>query len=420
MELLELKEKKMQELIEIAKEMGIKAASSMKKEELIYEIMKQMAKKEGADFREGILEIHPEGYGFLRSPKNNYLQGPEDVYVSLSQIKRFNLKTGDRVAGLIKVPTEMDGKYPALVKIESINGRPPEEMKKRPFFDDLVPFFPEEKFKLEREGEENFSMRVVDLFTPIGKGQRGLIVSPPRAGKTVLLQEIAKSIRKNHPEVYLIILLIDERPEEVTDWKRKVDAEIISSTFDEPAERHAQVSQIVLEKAKRMVELGEDVAVLLDSLTRMTRAYNVLAPHSGRTMSGGLDATALHMPKKFFGSARNIENGGSLTIIATCLIETGSRMDDVIYEEFKGTGNMEIILDRKLSDKRIFPAMDLKRSGTRREELLLSQNVLNKIWILRKILSDMTPDESMEFLLQKMKLYKTNEEFLKAMTESKF
>ncbi|MEO0231957.1 MAG: transcription termination factor Rho [candidate division WOR-3 bacterium] len=420
MELLELKEKKMQELIEIAKEMGIKAPGSMKKEELVYEIMKQMAKKEGADFREGILEIHPEGYGFLRSPKNNYLQGPEDVYVSLSQIKRFNLRTGDRVAGLIKVPTEMDGKYPALVKIESINGKPPEEIKKRPFFDDLIPFFPEEKFKLEREEEENFSMRVVDLFTPIGKGQRGLIVSPPRAGKTVLLQEIAKSIKKNHPEVYLIILLIDERPEEVTDWKRKVDAEIISSTFDEPAERHAQVSQIVLEKAKRMVELGEDVAILLDSLTRMTRAYNVLAPHSGRTMSGGLDATALHMPKKFFGSARNIENGGSLTIIATCLIETGSRMDDVIYEEFKGTGNMEIILDRKLSDKRIFPAMDLKRSGTRREELLLPQNVLNKIWILRKILSDMAPDESMEFLLQKMKLYKTNEEFLKAMTESKF
>lgn len=420
MELLELKEKKMQELIEIAKEMGIKAPSSMKKEELVYEIMKQMAKKEGADFREGILEIHPEGYGFLRSPKNNYLQGPEDVYVSLSQIKRFNLRTGDRIAGLIKVPTEMDGKYPALVKIESINGKSPEEIKKRPFFDDLTPFFPEEKFKLEREDEENFSMRVVDLFTPIGKGQRGLIVSPPRAGKTVLLQEIAKSIRKNHPEVYLIILLIDERPEEVTDWKRKVEAEIISSTFDEPAERHAQVSQIVLEKAKRMVELGEDVAILLDSLTRMTRAYNVLAPHSGRTMSGGLDATALHMPKKFFGSARNIENGGSLTIIATCLIETGSRMDDVIYEEFKGTGNMEIILDRKLSDKRIFPAMDLKRSGTRREELLLSQSVLNKIWILRKILSDMLPDEAMEFLLQKMKLYKTNEEFLKAMTDSKF
>lgn len=420
MELLELKEKKMQELIEIAKEMGIKSPTSMKKEELVYEIMKQMAKKEGADFREGILEIHSEGYGFLRSPKNNYLQGPEDVYVSLSQIKRFNLRTGDRVAGLIKVPTEMNGKYPALVKIESVNGRPPEEIKKRPFFDELTPFFPEEKFKLEREDEENFSMRIVDLFTPIGKGQRGLIVSPPRAGKTVLLQEIAKSIRKNHPEVYLIILLIDERPEEVTDWKRKVDAEIISSTFDEPAERHAQVSQIVLEKAKRMVELGEDVAILVDSLTRMTRAYNVLAPHSGRTMSGGLDATALHMPKKFFGSARNIENGGSLTIIATCLIETGSRMDDVIYEEFKGTGNMEIILDRRLSDKRIFPAMDLKRSGTRREELLLSQNVLNKVWILRKILSEMTPDESMEFLLQKMKLYKTNEEFLKAMTESKF
>jgi len=382
--------------------------------------MRQIAKREGADFREGVLEIHQEGYGFLRSPKNNYLQGQEDVYVSLSQIKRFGLRTGDRIAGLIKIPTEMNGKYPALVKIESINGRSFEEIKKRPFFDDLIPFFPEEKFKLEREDEENYSTRVVDLFTPIGKGQRGLIVSPPRAGKTVLLQEIAKSIRKNHPEVYLIILLIDERPEEVTDWKRKVDAEIISSTFDEPAERHAQVSQIVLEKAKRMVELGEDVAILLDSLTRMTRAYNVLAPHSGRTMSGGLDATALHMPKKFFGSARNIENGGSLTIIATCLIETGSRMDDVIYEEFKGTGNMEIILDRRLSDKRIFPAIDLKRSGTRREELLLSQNVLNKVWVLRKILSEMAPDEAMEFLLQNMKLYKTNEEFLKAMTESKF
>ncbi len=420
MELLELKEKKLQELQEIAKDLGIKSVSGMKKEDLVYEIIKQMARKEGADFREGILEIHTEGYGFLRSPKNNYLQGPEDVYVSQSQIKRFGLKTGDRVAGLIKLPMEMDGKYPALVKIETINGKSHDEIRKRPYFDDLIPFFPEEKFNLEREGEEDYSMRVVDLFTPVGKGQRGLIVSPPRAGKTVLLQEIAKSIRKNNPEVYLIVLLIDERPEEVTDWRRKVDAEIISSTFDEPAERHAQVSNIVLEKAKRMVELGEDVTVLLDSLTRMTRAYNVLAPHSGRTMSGGLDATALHMPKKFFGSARNIEDGGSLTIIATCLIETGSRMDDVIYEEFKGTGNMEIILDRRLSDRRIFPAIDLKKSGTRREELLLPQSTLNKVWILRKILSDMTPDEAMEFLIQKMKLYKTNEEFLKSMTENKY
>lgn len=420
MELLELKEKKLQELHEMAKDLGIKSISGMKKDDLVYEIMKHMARKEGADFREGILEIHPDGYGFLRSPKNNYLQGPEDVYVSQSQIKRFGLKTGDKVAGLIKLPIEMNGKYPALVKIETINGKNHEEIRKRPYFDDLIPFFPEEKFNLEREGEEDYSMRVVDLFTPIGKGQRGLIVSPPRAGKTVLLQEIAKSIRKNNPEVYLIVLLIDERPEEVTDWKRKVDAEIISSTFDEPAERHAQVSNIVLEKAKRMVEMGEDVAVLLDSLTRMTRAYNVLAPHSGRTMSGGLDATALHMPKKFFGSARNIEDGGSLTIIATCLIETGSRMDDVIYEEFKGTGNMEIILDRRLSDRRIFPAIDLKKSGTRREELLLLQSTLNKVWILRKVLSDMTPDEAMEFLIQKMKLYKTNEEFLKSMTESKY
>ncbi len=420
MELLELKEKKLQELQEIAKDLGIKSVSGMKKEDLVYEIIKQMARKEGADFREGILEIHTEGYGFLRSPKNNYLQGPEDVYVSQSQIKRFGLKTGDRVAGLIKLPMEMDGKYPALVKIETINGKSHDEIRKRPYFDDLIPFFPEEKFNLEREGEEDYSMRVVDLFTPVGKGQRGLIVSPPRAGKTVLLQEIAKSIRKNNPEVYLIVLLIDERPEEVTDWRRKVDAEIISSTFDEPAERHAQVSNIVLEKAKRMVELGEDVTVLLDSLTRMTRAYNVLAPHSGRTMSGGLDATALHMPKKFFGSARNIEDGGSLTIIATCLIETGSRMDDVIYEEFKGTGNMEIILDRRLSDRRIFPAIDLKKAGTRREERLRPQSTLNKVWILRKILSDMTPDEAMEFLIQKMKLYKTNEEFLKSMTENKY
>jgi transcription termination factor Rho len=417
--IIELKDKKIQELTGIARNLGIKLPQTIKKDELIITIIKEIARREGAEYREGILETHPDGYGFLRSPQNSFMQGPEDVYISQSQIKRFNLKTGDLISGFIKVPIDGSTKFPAMVKIELVNGFPPEKVKARPSFDDLIPFFPTRRIKLEIEGENDLTRRIVDLFCPIGHGQRGLIVSPPRAGKTILLQKIAQSIRKNHPETHLIVLLIDERPEEVTDWKRKVNAEIISSTFDEPAERHTHVSKIVLERAKRMVELGQDVVILLDSLTRLTRAYNVLADHTGRTLSGGLDATALIEPRKFFGAARNIENGGSLTIIASCLIETGSRMDDVIYEEFKGTGNMEIILDRKLAERRLFPAIDLKKSGTRREELLLKENVLNRVWILRKIMAEMSNIEAMEFLHQKMRLYSSNEEFLNAMTQEK-
>ncbi len=417
--ILELKQKKTNEIISLAKEMGIKVPHSVKKDELIYMIVQEYAKREGAEFREGVLEIHPDGYGFLRSPKNSYLQGVEDIYISQSQIKRFELKTGDLISGYIKVPIDGSVKFPAMVKIELVNEAIPQELKKRPNFDDLVPFFPTRKINLEVDGDEDLTRRIIDLFVPIGFGQRGLIVSPPRAGKTVMLQKIAQSIRKNHPETYLIVLLIDERPEEVTDWKRKVEAEVISSTFDEPAERHAQVAKIVLERAKRMVEMGKDVVILLDSLTRLTRAHNVLATHSGRTLSGGLDATALIEPRKFFGAARNIEEGGSLTILASCLIETGSRMDDVIYEEFKGTGNMEIILDRKLAERRIFPAIDLKKSGTRREELLLTTPILNRVWILRKLIAEMGNIESMEFLIQKMRLYRTNEEFLSAMAQEK-
>ncbi len=418
-DILELKQKKTNELISFAKEMGIKIPQAVKKDDLVLMIIREFAKREGAEFREGVLEIHPDGYGFLRSPQNSYLQGSEDVYISQSQIKRFGLKTGDLVSGYIKVPIDGSVKFPAMVKIELVNGVPPSEVKKRPNFDDLVPFFPTRKIKLEIEGDDDLTRRIIDLFCPIGHGQRGLIVSPPRAGKTIMLQRIAQSIRRNHPETHVIVLLIDERPEEVTDWKRKVDAEVVSSTFDEPAERHSQVSKIVLERAKRMVEMGKDVVILLDSLTRLTRAHNVLASHTGRTLSGGLDATALIEPRKFFGAARNIEGGGSLTILASCLIETGSRMDDVIYEEFKGTGNMEIILDRKLAERRIFPAIDLKKSGTRREELLLSSSVLNRVWILRKLIAEMGNIEAMEFLIQKMRLYRTNEEFLNAMTQQK-
>ncbi|MEN3044429.1 MAG: transcription termination factor Rho [Candidatus Hydrothermales bacterium] len=420
MDIAELKQKKTNELVSIAKELGIKITHSVKKDELIVAIAQEYAKREGAEYREGVIEIHSDGYGFLRSPKNSYLQGVEDIYISQSQVKRFGLKTGDLVSGYIKVPIDGSVKFPAMVKIELINGLPPVELRTRSNFDDLIPYFPTRKIKLELEEEEDdLTRRIIDLFVPIGHGQRGLIVSPPRAGKTVMLQKIAQSIRKNHPETIVIVLLIDERPEEVTDWKRKVDAEVISSTFDEPAERHAQVAKIVLERAKRLVELKKDVVILLDSLTRLTRAHNVLAAHSGRTLSGGLDATALIEPRKFFGAARNIEDGGSLTILASCLIETGSRMDDVIYEEFKGTGNMEIILDRKLAERRIFPAIDLKRSGTRREELLLSTSVLNKVWILRKLIAEMGNIESMEFLIQKMKLYRTNTDFLEAMTQQK-
>ncbi len=420
MTLQELRKKKIAELYEIAKQLNIVNYSSYRKEELIKRILDAEAEKDGKQFREGVLEIHQDGgFGFLRLKEYNYNPSPHDIYVSPSQIKKFGLRPGDEIGGFIRPPKESE-KFPALIKIEAVNGLPPEEIRNRPTFEKLTPFYPTEKINLEVPDAEDLSMRIVDLFVPIGKGQRGLIVSPPRAGKTVLLQQIANSIKRNHPEIYLIILLIDERPEEVTDFKRKVEAEVISSTFDQPAEKHTHVAEVVLERAKRLVEVGKDVVILLDSLTRLARAYNVVTPHSGRTLTGGIDSTALIKPKKFFGSARNIEEGGSLTIIATALIETGSRMDDVIFEEFKGTGNMELVLDRKLADRRIFPAIDLNKSGTRREELLLPKDVLNKVWILRKVLSEMNPVEAMEFLQEKMRLTVSNSEFLKSLTESKF
>ncbi|HDM89936.1 MAG: transcription termination factor Rho [Candidatus Hydrothermae bacterium] len=416
MELKELKKKKITELYEIAKELEIPNYSSYKKNDLILKIIEYEAKKHGQTYREGVLEILPDGFGFLRLPEHNYYPSSDDIYVSPSQIKRFGLRTGDVIGGIVRPPKDNE-RFPALVKLELVNGQPPEKIKVRPQFEKLTPFYPTERIHLEVPDAEDLSMRIVDLFVPIGKGQRGLIVSPPRAGKTVLLQQIANSITRNHPEIQLIILLIDERPEEVTDFKRRVQAEVISSTFDQPAEKHTHVAEIVLEKAKRQVELGRDVVILLDSLTRLARAYNVVTPHSGRTLTGGIDSTALIKPKKFFGSARNIEEGGSLTIIATALIETGSRMDEVIFEEFKGTGNMELVLDRKLADRRIFPAIDLNRSGTRREELLLSKEELNKVWILRKVLSEMNPVEAMEFLQDKMKLTPNNAEFLRSLTQ---
>ena len=420
MTLQELRKKKIAELYEIAKQLNIVNYSSYRKEELIKRILDAEAEKDGKQFREGVLEIHQDGgFGFLRLKEYNYNPSPHDIYVSPSQIKKFGLRPGDEISGFVRPPKESE-KFPALIKIEAVNGLQPEEIRNRPAFEKLTPFYPTEKINLEVPDAEDLSMRIVDLFVPIGKGQRGLIVSPPRAGKTVLLQQIANSIKRNHPEIYLIILLIDERPEEVTDFKRKVEAEVISSTFDQPAEKHTHVAEVVLERAKRLVEVGKDVVILLDSLTRLARAYNVVTPHSGRTLTGGIDSTALIKPKKFFGSARNIEEGGSLTIIATALIETGSRMDDVIFEEFKGTGNMELVLDRKLADRRIFPAIDLNKSGTRREELLLPKDVLNKVWILRKVLSEMNPVEAMEFLQEKMRLTVSNSEFLKSLTESKF
>ncbi len=415
LEYTDLKSKKMAELYELAKSLKIPNYSSYRKEELIQKILDTKAKEEGLSYKEGILQILPDGFGFLRFPEHNYQPSAEDIYVSPSQIKRFALRVGDEIGGLVRPPKEGE-RFPALVKVLSVNDDDPEKSRSRPIFERLTPFYPTERFRLERPDDNDLSMRIVDLFVPMGKGQRGLIVSPPRAGKTVLLQKIANSIVKNHPEVILIILLIDERPEEVTDFKRQVNAQVISSTFDQPAERHTHVAEIVLERAKRLVELGKDVVILLDSLTRLARAYNVVTPHSGRTLTGGIDSTALIKPKKFFGSARNIEEGGSLTIIATALIETGSKMDEVIFEEFKGTGNMELVLDRRLADRRIFPAIDLNRSGTRREELLLSQEELNKVWVLRKVLSEMDPVEAMEFLIQKMKLTATNQEFIKSLT----
>ncbi len=413
--LSDLKKKSMAELMELAKEYNIENPSGMKKQELIFAILQACASQNGYIYGEGVLEILPDGFGFLRSPMYSYMPGPDDIYVSPSQIRKFGLRKGDVVSGQIRPPKEGE-RYFALIRVEKVGYADPEESKNLVLFDNLTPIYPNEKFKLEN-GAENYSARIIDLLIPIGKGQRGLIVAPPRTGKTMLLQTIANSIMVNHPEVYLIVLLIDERPEEVTDMERTVKGEVISSTFDEPAQRHVQVAEMVIEKAKRLVERGYDVVILLDSLTRLTRAYNAITPASGRVLSGGLDANALQRPKRFFGAARNIENGGSLTIIATALIDTGSRMDEVIFEEFKGTGNMEIYLDRLLAEKRIFPAIDLNRSGTRKEELLLPPDVLNKVWILRKILSTMNPIEGMEFLLDKMKGTKSNKEFLDLMNK---
>ncbi len=412
----DLMEKKVAELYALAKEMEIPYYASLRKHELVKKILERKAQERGLLLVEGALDITNDNYGFLRQQDNDYTSGPGDIYVSASQINRFGLRTGDYVTGYARTPRDRE-KYPALIKIEEVNGQPPEHARGRPHFDRLTPFYPTERLRLEIPEENDPNLRIVDLFVPIGKGQRGLIVSPPRAGKTVLLQKIAHAILRNHPEVEVIVLLIDERPEEVTDFERQVDALVVSSTFDQPAERHAKVAEMVLERAKRMVEYKKDVVILLDSLTRLARAYNVITPHSGRTLSGGIDSTALIKPKKFFGSARKIEEGGSLTIIATALIETGSRMDDVIFEEFKGTGNMELILDRRLADRRIFPAIDLNRSGTRREELLLPEDALKKIWSFRKILSGKDPVDAMETLLQHILTTRTNKEFLDRIPE---
>jgi len=411
--LQELKRMTGPQLIQLAKDLGISDISGMKKQELIFRILEGQARKNGYLYGEGVLEVLPDGFGFLRSPVYNYLPGPDDIYVSPSQIKRFSLKTGDTVSGQIRPPKDGE-KYFAILKVESINFESPEKARERIHFDNLTPLYPNERIVLET-GPDNLSMRVMDLITPIGKGQRGLIVAPPRTGKTVLLQNIANSITTNHPEIYLIVLLVGERPEEVTDMQRSVKGEVVSSTFDEPPQRHVQVAEIVIEKAKRLVEYRKDVVILLDSITRLTRAYNALMPSSGRVLSGGIEANALDRPKKIFGTARNIEEGGSLTIIATALIDTGSRMDDVIFEEFKGTGNMELHLIRALADRRIFPAIDLQKSGTRREELLLTPFELNRVWILRKLLSTLNPVEAMEFLLSKLKATKSNKEFLESM-----
>ncbi len=413
MTIAELKEKNIAELTRIARGLELPGASGMRKQDLIFKILQAQSEKEGHIFAEGVLEILPDGYGFLRSPDYNYLPGPDDIYVSPSQIRRFDLRTGDTISGQVRPPHEGE-KYFALVKIEAINFEAPEEARNKILFDNLTPLYPHEKIKLETT-RENVSGRIMDLLTPIGKGQRGLIVAPPRTGKTMLLQSIANSITTNHPEVVLIVLLIDERPEEVTDMQRTVKGEVISSTFDEPASRHVQVAEMVIEKAKRLVEHKRDVVILLDSITRLGRAYNTVVPPSGKVLSGGVDSNALQRPKRFFGAARNIEEGGSLTIIATALVETGSRMDDVIFEEFKGTGNMEIILDRKLVDKRIFPAIDIQRSGTRKEELLIAKEDLNRIWVLRKVLNPLSVTESMELLRDKLLKAKSNPDFLSAM-----
>jgi len=413
LDLAELKSKTINELYSLAREMQLEGVSGLKKQDLIFELLKGQTERDGLIFASGVLEILSDGYGFLRSPNYNYLPGPDDIYVSPSQIRLFGLKTGDTVAGQIRPPKDNE-RFFALLRIEAINFENPDQISRRVMFDDLTPLYPDERLNLETEGEE-VETRIMNLMTPIGKGQRALIVAPPRTGKTMLLQKIANSITVNHPEVYLIVLLIDERPEEVTDMQRSVKGEVVSSTFDEQATRHVQVSEMVIQKARRLVERGIDVVILLDSITRLARAYNQVVPTSGKILSGGVDSNALHKPKRFFGAARNIEEGGSLTILATALIDTGSRMDEVIFEEFKGTGNSELHLDRKLSDRRIYPAIDINKSGTRKEELLLDEEEINKLWVLRKALASMSATEAMELLVEKMKATKNNRAFFKSM-----
>ncbi len=410
-----LKEKKISELAAIAMQFNIEGVSNMRKQELIFAILGAQTEQSGFVYGEGVLEILPDGFGFLRAPDYNYLPGPDDIYISPSQIRRFNLRTGDVVAGQIRPPKEGE-RYFALLKVEGINYEEPERAREKILFDNLTPLYPNEQLRLEHDPEE-YTTRLIDLFTPIGKGTRGLIVAPPRTGKTMMLQNIANGITRNHKEVVLIVLLIDERPEEVTDMQRSVEGEVVSSTFDEPATRHVQVAEMVIEKAKRLVEHGRDVVILLDSITRLARAYNTVVPPSGKILSGGVDSNALHKPKKFLGAARNIEDGGSLTIMGTALIDTGSRMDEVIFEEFKATGNMEIHLDRRLVDKRIFPAIDINRSGTRKEELLLGSEVISRVWILRKLLAQLNPVEAMEFVVDKIEGTKDNHEFLESMNQ---
>ncbi len=414
LDLAKLKEMSISELTGIAKEMEVEGASGMRKQELIFKVLAAQTEKSGLIFSQGVLETLPDGFGFLRAPEYNYLPGPDDIYVSPSQIRKFDLRTGDTISGQIRPPKEGE-RYFALIKVEAINFEAPEHSREKIFFDNLTPLYPEEKLRMETEDPKNISARVIDLVTPIGKGQRALIVAPPRTGKTMLLQTIANSITKNHPNVTLIVLLIDERPEEVTDMQRSVAGEVISSTFDEPPTRHVQVADMVIEKAKRLVEHKRDVVILLDSITRLARAHNAVVPPSGKILSGGIDSNALQRPKRFFGAARNIEEGGSLTIIATALIDTGSRMDDVIFEEFKGTGNSEIHLDRKLSDKRLFPSIDIQRSGTRKEELLLDPEDLARIWVMRRVLNPLSSVEQMEVVLERLSKAKTNAEFLASM-----
>ena len=415
MDLVQLKEQNIKGLIQMAKEYGVEGFSTMRKQELIFALLQAQAEQDGLIYGEGVLETLPDGFGFLRAQNYNYLPGPDDIYVSPSQIRRFGLRTGDTVSGQIRPPKEGE-RYFALLKVEAVNYENPEDTRDKILFDNLVPLYPEEKVSLETEAD-SYSNRVMDMLTPLGKGQRGLIVASPRTGKTMMLQAIANSISANHKDVYMIVLLIDERPEEVTDMERSVKAEVVSSTFDEPAQRHVQVAEMVIEKAKRLVEHKRDVVILLDSITRLARAYNTVVPPSGKILSGGVDSNALHRPKRFFGAARNIEGGGSLTIIATALVDTGSRMDEVIFEEFKGTGNMEIHLDRKLADRRIFPSIDINRSGTRKEELLLPPEDLNRIWILRKLLSPLNTVDAMEFLLDKLSGTSDNAEFLDSMNQ---